>query len=162
MALWKWLLKTYATFSGRVGRAFVARHTLFLMGYFLAVSFVKIFVGRILLSIDTPSVVVPLQIISIGLDVLSWALVALAIVGNASLLIRRCHDIGRSGWWLLVYVLDAGITAALQQFFVEVNSAPLSIVVALLAIAWAILPVLIPGERTDNRFGPAQGAKRPG
>ncbi|MGR3434729.1 MAG: DUF805 domain-containing protein, partial [Shimia sp.] len=48
---------------------------------------------------------------------------------NIALSVRRLHDVGRSGWWLLLYLTVIGI---------------------LVIIWWAAQP----GERETNRFGP--------
>lgn len=47
-----------------------------------------------------------------------WALISVvAIIGYASLVVRRCHDVGRSGWWgavaLIPYVNDFADVALL-------------------------------------------------
>ena len=51
------------------------------------------------------------------------------LVPNIALSVRRLHDVGRSGWWLLLYLTVIGI---------------------LVVLWWAIQP----GERASNRFGP--------
>ena len=55
------------------------------------------------------------------------------LVPNIALSVRRLHDVGRSGWWLLLYLTVIGI---------------------LVVLWWAIQP----GERASNRFGPDREA----
>ncbi|MBB4658773.1 DUF805 domain-containing protein [Parvularcula dongshanensis] len=53
----------------------------------------------------------------------------ITLIPSLALNVRRLHDVGRSGWWLLLAVTIIGI---------------------LLLFYWAVLP----GQRRRNRFGP--------
>ena len=57
------------------------------------------------------------------------------LLPSISLSIRRLHDIGKSGWWLLLYLTGIG---------------------TLVILFWAVQP----GQRATNRFGPDAEAGR--
>jgi len=64
------------------------------------------------------------------------ALFSLAtIIPGIAIGVRRLHDVGRSGWWLLIYFTIIGI---------------------LLILFWSVQP----GQRQDNPFGPDKEAGR--
>jgi uncharacterized membrane protein YhaH (DUF805 family) len=87
----RWYLATlrkYATFSGRARRS---EYWYFVLFYMLFV-FVLSFVDSVLGTYDASAGIGLLS----GLFVLSMLLPAIAVG------VRRLHDIGRTGWWLLV------------------------------------------------------------
>lgn len=75
-------------------------------------------------------------------------------------MVRRLHDIGKSGWWALAITFGPVIPMlALMPF------APLTVLVplvGLLSIVWTIWLGVIPSEPHENRWGPPPGAKHLG
>jgi len=61
-------------------------------------------------------------------------------------LIRRIHDIGFSGYWLILYLLCIPILVYLEQFF------PQNTLQGIIGFLFLIL-ALIPGEKLDNKYG---------
>lgn len=85
--------------------------------------------------------------------------------------VRRLHDIGRSGWWILIGVVPAFVAAVIGVMtvglaFLVGGGEPAAILAAigalalpvLLAIAGGIVLLvfsLLPSQPTDNKYGPA-------
>ena len=94
----------------------------------------------------------------------------LLFVPNLAVLIRRLHDLNRSGWFALPWAI-AGLTYDFTKifapnFFIHHQSKPDPAIIAyiglailfffgyfLLMLVWTCLP----GTRGDNRFGPENG-----
>ena len=57
------------------------------------------------------------------------------LIPNLAVAIRRLHDVGRSGWWLLIMFTIVGI---------------------LVLLYWYVQP----GQRSENKFGPDKEAGR--
>ena len=96
MMYWKVLTTRYAQFSGRAGRRefwlFMLVH--YIIGAVLsAVDFMVFFGGSIDRILDEAFPLFPITTIY-GL---------LVLIPGLALSVRRLHDIGRSGWWLLIY-----------------------------------------------------------
>ena len=121
----KWYLRAmqnYVTFSGRARRRELWYFFLF---YFLAILAVSQIAIMTLYSQGAPpggTTMFPVAA-AINLLVLGHILPALAVE------VRRLHDIGRSGWWLLI--------------------AALPIIGAIILIFWFVQP----GTTGPNRFG---------
>ena len=80
-----------------------------------------------------------------------FSLVALAPVAiwvTIALHVKRLHDIGVSGWWMIAVWAISVLVALLVAYFLSVRAAQLSS----LAV-WAIVGA-IPGTPGVNRFGP--------
>ncbi len=60
-------------------------------------------------------------------------------------LTRRLHDFGRSGWWVLLYVVVQNILRNIP--FVRVVS-------WVFELAGILIPVLMPGSKGENAYGP--------
>ena len=101
----KWFIKVitqhYADFSGRARRKEYWMYTLF----YLIFSFVAAFLDVIL----TTSFITPLYIIAF-------------LVPNLGVAVRRLHDTGRSGWWLLVGLVPV-LSIVILVFYLQ-NSSP--------------------------------------
>ena len=72
------------------------------------------------------------------LPVVVWASIAMGI--------KRLHDIGYSGWWLLVlWVVIIGVTRAPIPYAFWVGKA--------LSLVCSILLIAVPGQAETNRYG---------
>ena len=60
-------------------------------------------------------------------------------------LVRRLHDFGRSGWWVVLYCVVQNILRNIS--FVREGS-------WLFELAGILLPVLMPGSKGENAYGP--------
>lgn len=81
------------------------------------------------------------------------ALVNLALlVPGLAVAVRRLHDTGNSGWWLLLAIIPAGLAGALA--FRAPSWGPMSTLITV--ICWAVLIVRLATQGTPgpNRFGP--------
>lgn len=104
--------KNYADFQGRSSRG----------------AYWWLFLANILASVITNVVDAGLAA-SIGLPVVGLIFSLVTLIPGVALGVRRLHDVGRSGWWLLIAFTVIGI---------------------LLLIYWYVQP----GQRQENRFGP--------
>lgn len=88
------------------------------------------------------------------LGYLLWAF--LCVLPSLALTVRRVHDIGLNGWWLLAWfataaVLSWGVTRLLYQ---SESGIRLSFALhGILYNAHFFVLALWPGQRSDNRFG---------
>ncbi len=80
-------LKKYVTFNGRASRS---EYWYFLLFYMIL------------------SIITRILDAAIGAPVLSTLLIVVAFIPLLSILIRRLHDIGRSGWWYLIWITVIG------------------------------------------------------
>ncbi|MDO5659133.1 MAG: DUF805 domain-containing protein [Paracoccus sp. (in: a-proteobacteria)] len=94
----------------------------------------------------------------------------LILIPTISLSIRRLHDIGRSGWWVLPLYLGVGLSLLLNLALMAApNAVPdyptgnlggILILFALILIAYAVYSVMIliwhilPSQPYPNRYGP--------
>jgi uncharacterized membrane protein YhaH (DUF805 family) len=70
--------------------------------------------------------------------------------------VPRLHDLGRSGWWVLIpLALEVGAIAVsfLQDLSLDQMHITLGAVVIVIGLLMILLGVL-PGQREPNRFGP--------
>lgn len=88
------VIKKYAVFSGRARRKEYWMFFLFNILISLALGFVLGFIGAI--------IGVGAQLSNIASVVYSLAIV----IPSISVVVRRMHDLGRSGWWMLVPVAN--------------------------------------------------------
>ena len=84
-------LKKYAVFSGRARRS---EYWLFFL-FYLIVIFVTGFIDGILGTFDERS----------GYGILSGLSTAVLIIPLIAVLVRRLHDLDKSGWWALIIIV---------------------------------------------------------
>jgi uncharacterized membrane protein YhaH (DUF805 family) len=101
-------LKKYATFSGRAQRA---EYWYFFLFYFL------IFIGLSIIDNITGSFNA-----EAGMGLLGGLSILGLLIPSLSVGVRRLHDTGRSGWWLLIGLIPL-VNIVLLIFFVQ-DSAP--------------------------------------
>jgi uncharacterized membrane protein YhaH (DUF805 family) len=98
-------LKKYAVFSGRSRRSEYWYFSLFYLIFYLGLAVVDGVLG----TFDTKS--------GFGLCSAVWAVAM--VIPSLAVSIRRLHDTGRSGWWLLIGVIPLLGAIALIVFFAQ-------------------------------------------
>lgn len=102
------VLRKYAVFSGRARRQ--EYWMFFLIN--LVISFALGFVGGMIgLGADT------------GLSILTIIYTVVVLVPSLAVGVRRLHDTGRSGWWLLIALIPL-LGALILLFFMVQDSEP--------------------------------------
>ena len=99
------VLKKYATFSGRARRK---EYWMYFLIYFL-ISLVLMFVDGILSGGDLQS----------GTGLLSGLFALGTLLPGIAVGVRRLHDTGRAGWWLLVSFIPLIGSLVLLVFLVQ-------------------------------------------
>jgi len=103
---WDYFLKClrhYADFTGRARRSEYWYFTLFSALVSFALSFGDMMIG--LYSLEA------------GLGLLSGLFSLVIIIPSLAVFVRRLHDVGRSGWWFLIYFTIIGIFVLLYWLF---------------------------------------------
>jgi uncharacterized membrane protein YhaH (DUF805 family) len=131
-------LKRYADFSGRASRmefwVFLLFATLLTMA------------ARYLDGLDGTR-----NPVSLGMGTAELAVSIAVLLPTVAVGVRRLHDSGRSGWWImLIYLPWLATFAANGNERLTIAAAGALLVGGL---AWVAL-MLLPGEATENRFGP--------
>ncbi len=90
--------KKYAEFSGRATRT---QYWMFILIYMIVYVVLAVIDGFVL-----------------GFPILSGILSLAAIIPSLSLAARRLHDIGRTGWWLLISLVPLVGVVVLLVFFI--------------------------------------------
>lgn len=98
---------------------------------------------------------------------LALSVIGLAIVATIPVLVRRLHDRGRSGWWLIPFVIlpglfpgaMSGLTYAGMPLFSEDSPLfwPITVVMLVLTALsiWGFFEIgVLKGQSAANRFGP--------
>ena len=127
------VLKKYAVFSGRARRAEYWFFALF-----------NLIVSLILSAVDT----------AVGLEIgLSLVYSLAVILPSLAVTVRRLHDTGRSGWWLLAMlgghvIMLLGV--ALDMKAVILAGVVIAAVVAIIVVVFMFLS----GTAGENKYGP--------
>jgi uncharacterized membrane protein YhaH (DUF805 family) len=82
------VLKKYAVFEGRAGR----NEYWFFILFNILISMVLAFIDRLTANVDPET----------GLGILSGLYTMGVMIPGMAVSVRRLHDTGRSGWWLLI------------------------------------------------------------
>lgn len=159
------LRKKYATFSGRARRSeywwfMLAQYILnAALGIIMMISVVAIVMVKATSgSIEDMS---PLDFYLMNPGMWLILLVCLALlIPNLAVTVRRLHDIGRSGWWLLVpmlvcpLLLAGSIVLAIYNkdlwFFIPVAYL-ITLAVSIIMIIW----MATNGKKETNKWGPS-------
>lgn len=98
-------LKKYATFSGRAQRAEYWYFVLFYLLFFIGLSIIDGVTG----SFSEEA----------GMGLLSGLLTLVLLIPSIAVGVRRLHDTGRSGWWLLIALIPLVGAIVLLVFTVQ-------------------------------------------
>lgn len=143
----------FFSFDGRINRAKFWLGILIMAVTYLAALFVVAVLGR-----------------AAGAPIVSYVLTGIVVIAalwaNLGLYIKRLHDRGRSGWWLLVFIglpmIPGGIQAAMMFSAIQNGGVPepnaLAMLLALISFAlalWGFVEIgCLRGTEGPNRFGP--------
>ena len=72
--------------------------------------------------------------------------------------IRRLHDVGRSGWWI-VGIIALQLLLAAGVIPLALSDDWFDMFIALLTLVPIVLLGALPGQPFENRFGPAPGQR---
>ena len=144
--------KSWFPFHGRVGRRqYWISTLLFLLGWLLGTA---ILVALAALNYNPPDDTITSRTI-VGFVLLGIAMIIflfVIVVGTASTGVRRLHDRGKTGHWLLLYYLLPSMlskNAGLDTIGLIFSLLTLGILI------WAIVDLgFLRGEATSNAFGP--------
>ena len=145
-------LKEYANVRGRASREEFWWFTLFLFGMFFLINIVFLVGFAVVSALGDAGAVASFYVVALQGLILVTALLLLAVT------IRRLHDTGRSGWWVLVILVS----------FVGQISWPLGLVPAWLwglvilvsFVGWVPLLIflLLPSDPGPNEYGRGPGS----
>lgn len=147
------ILRWFFSFHGRVGRR------VFIFGY-LIVAAIYFAIGLPLMSVimDVPAPGMhTLNITGVNTIYLMYTLYILSFIANfslASLVVKRLHDIGLSGFWALG-VISANALCAYIVGKIPVNWVLLAVFWTLILFICFLMLLLYPGEQKDNAYGTA-------
>lgn len=162
----KTVFRKYAVFKGRARRAEYWWFTLFNIIVEIGLIFLMglcsipfLFKGG-----DSVGLSIVQNIFSVASSAWSLAL----LLPTWAVLTRRLHDIGRSGWWVVLYALISLVVCAivlcagLTDFSDKLNEGHPGLLITLgvatlvlLAMGLVILIwTIIPGHKGDNKYGP--------
>lgn len=162
----KWYLKVlrqYADFNGRARRTEFWMFTLFSFIFSMLLSVVDIFLS--FGTIDYAGFLDLLLPENSSLLTLSTLYYFLVLIPSIAVSVRRLHDVGKSGWFLLVPITSIFISLFLTLFiFGSVHSnVPESISVLVFVIGtlasygaciWLLVLFLKDSQPVENKYGP--------
>ena len=86
-----------------------------------------------------------------GMGIITLIVTLIFLVPAATVGIRRLHDIGRTGWWMLLFAVPYAAWLA----SIEVGTQGVIAAVAFLVGSVVLVILLVqPGTAADNRYGP--------
>jgi uncharacterized membrane protein YhaH (DUF805 family) len=103
------VLKKYAVFEGRAGR----NEYWFFILFNILISMVLAFIDRLTGNVDPET----------GLGILSGLYTMGVMIPGMAVSVRRLHDTGRSGWWLLITFVPV-LGAIVFLYFMVLDSNP--------------------------------------
>jgi uncharacterized membrane protein YhaH (DUF805 family) len=117
----------------------------------MAISFVWAIASMLLLAIvfPGPQGFTP----SRTTDTVIFASLALSLVPQASLLVRRAHDLGVSGYWLLIFVVPFAVFIMARLIDQSLYGSWIETLVSMFYLGGMLIIFFAPGQRKANRFG---------
>jgi uncharacterized membrane protein YhaH (DUF805 family) len=158
------VLKKYAVFKGRASRR---EYWMFILFYFIFSAVAQI-LDAIFKTNRLISYNFPIHILRIGnsqgLLALLYSLILL--IPSVAVTVRRLHDIGKSGWWPLVFALISGIPIILASLIGSIEYKggtilrginlliTLAMLISLASVVWFIVWLALPSVPNENAYGP--------
>lgn len=99
------VIRNYASFSGRARRKEYWMFVLFNNIFFVAIDIFELIILELDLGFST---IIPMDVG--GQGVLNAAYLILMIIPSIAVGVRRMHDVGKSGWFLLVPIYNIILT----------------------------------------------------
>ena len=149
MNMLKKYLKFCNTFTGRLNRKAFIFYWLKLIGLSIVLSLAITLSG--ILSAKIPIFGIPLMLVS------ALAMITV-IAGVLNIQVRRLHDLGFSGWWLLVAIILSapGSFAIEPRFNLPLPEALKTVSIAVYVITVLVLLIgllFIKGSKGENKYG---------
>ena len=139
---WIWYRDNFIAFEGRLARrAFVVR-SLMLLG--ISVGFAA--AGYAMFELAPPMVGV----------MFFFSGAALILASSLSLLVRRFHDLGRSGYTVITYYSASAAVIGAEALLEEMVGMLAATLLGLLVGALSLVILLWPGRQAPNAYGPPQ------
>ena len=108
----KWFLKAlrqYADFKGRARRKEYWMYTLFVIIFAIVVTILDFVLGLRLTITELDELNIPVE-----LGLLNTLLGLALFIPSWAVLVRRLHDVGKSGWWCLIVFIPSIINAIIM------------------------------------------------
>lgn len=151
--------RRYADFRGRSRRKeywlFILFVTLFYFVVVTAAMTLGLFGSQAGVQPNPVAFISSMGVMAIVL-VLFWLL---TLIPSIAVSVRRLHDTGRSGWWLLAYVVPYVLSTVLSIAAATSNSSGLAVAGMILSLAGFVAAIVLlvfmvlPGTRGMNRYG---------
>ena len=142
--------KNWANFSGRASRSEYNWTLLFYILIQIPLIFISIILTFVLLiTEDSDLLFFPILIISAFYNLFVGLFYLLLIIPSFTILIRRLHDIGYSGWHYLCFVLISSVIMIISILI----SLYLFILTYVLLSLPLIMIMILPGDNMTNKYG---------
>lgn len=163
----KWFIKCFKHYADFKGRARRKEFWFFMLFYFisimlsLTVSYVILFSSNSTEELETMFKSFEMGDVSsvMGVWLIPYAVVLLAtFLPSIAVQVRRLHDVGRSGWWVLVYVILQFLTVP----FAETKG--VGVILTLLSFAMGIVLLVwlfTDSQYEENQWGPCPKEDEP-
>ncbi|MCL2101276.1 MAG: DUF805 domain-containing protein [Fibromonadales bacterium] len=165
-------LKNYVNFKGRARRREYWGFYLFFFIFSLVISIIGGIIGIALgaiagLAVEGLDVFATMDSVAqIFINLLSGLYGLAMSLPFLAVLARRLHDIGKSGWWILILVIPIIIFIPFVILLVVLAGEGLSNLVIIFTLLALIIAVIVPniivfawtlmdGERGENKYGPS-------
>jgi uncharacterized membrane protein YhaH (DUF805 family) len=153
-------LKRWFAFRGRIGRRQYWMFTLLCLAGWIVGAAVSIAIAAINYDAANGDTITGVTIAGFVLMGIAMTVFVVAVVtGLASIGVRRLHDRGKTGYWLLLYYLLPSMVSK----YAGLDGAGLVFLLLTLGIlTWAIVDLgILPGEAGSNIFGPNPLSEQP-
>lgn len=147
------LTSDYANFSGRARRREYWLFYLFTIIINLAIQVISLFASKI-------SYASGLSIPSIAVSVISLLWSIYIFTPSIALVVRRLHDINRSGWWYFLFIALAifVIAGSVSHVYFGMSDKylPVIVIAFILLVLSAIamfVALILPGTKGENEYG---------
>jgi len=91
--------------------------------------------------------------VALGTSLLSSIFLLLILVPTISVTSRRLHDINKTGWWQLLYLILFIVPTVLRRMGFELGGAAI-ILIGLIIVILVILGLHKQGDKDPNKYGP--------
>lgn len=146
------ITKKYARFSGRASR----------QEYWYFILYAAI-ISTVIITAEN---IFHITFFDLPFGILFSLFAAYIVLPKLSVLTRRLHDIGKSGWWLFItYLIFVILALGIQIFFTRYNNGKCGwwcfsvFIILLIEIIILIIYACINSETGENKYGPSPKEK---